>query len=318
MEVSSNALLLWMSARRQGSWQQFRTAVERLRASESNDSGGEDEDTFDQFALPFYQTLRLNLQRMGHAEFFAGAGDGADWRVTPPSLAVTQHLGGCCGILVGARSPKLLRRVYEAAGAATLEIQVLPAYPDQILAIADDLRALRVMAEGAGLLLQRDAPAALLTSLPPIDDVCVRHPAQLPFGADWRIDRFSPEDLSWLSATMGEAGSAPGGLFRFSLRHQRYMLYCSGGVAARVPGQVGKYLVLRRRRRQVLRYDVDTRSLSVPASCRPPFLVERALILCSGSPPSYEGGSRSGMLRYAQIPESIAAIAATILRQEVR
>ena len=172
------------------------------------------------------------------------------------------------------------------------------------------------VAERAGLLLQCDAPSALLTSLPPVDDACVRHPAQLPFGADWRIDRFSSENLAWQSATIDDAASASGGLFRFSLRHQRHVLFCVRSAAFRIPGQVGKYLVLRirRRRRQVLRYDGQKRMLAVPASCRPPFLIERALVLCSGSPPSYEGG----ILQYTEIPENIAMIAAALLRQELR
>jgi hypothetical protein len=314
--MSANALLFWMSARRQGSWQQFRTAVEELHV-ESTDLGGEDDDAPDQFALSLYQTMRFNLQRLGHAEFFAGAGD-ADWRVTPPSLAVTQHARGWLGIVAGARSPTLLQRLHAAVGPANLETLAFPGYPDQILIAANDQATVAAVAQRAGLLLQSDAPAALLTSLPPIDDPCARYPTQLPFGADWRIDRFSSDDLAWRSATLDDAAAASGGLFRFSLRHQRHVLFCARGAAFRIPGQVGKYLVLRRRRRQVLRYDGQKRSLAVPASCRPPFLVERALILCSGSPPFYEAGPRGGILHYAKIPDGIAAIAAALLRQEFR
>ncbi len=313
--MSANALLLWMSARRQGSWQQFRAAVEELHLGDSNDIRGEDDDAPDQFSLPLYQALRLNLQRLGHSEFFAGAGD-ADWRVTPPSMAVTQHARGWIGIVVGARSRSLLQRLHAAVGTAHLETLAIPEYPDQILVAANDQGAVASVAERAGLLLQIDAPAALLTSLPPIDDPCVRYPTQLPFGADWRIDRFFSENLAWHSATIDDAASAPGGLFRFSLRHQQHMLFCERGAAFRIPGQVGKYLVLRirKQRRHVLRYDGQKRMLAVPASCRPPFLVERALVLCSGSPPSYE----NGFLHYSEIPANIAAIAAALLRQELQ
>src|SRR5258708_33608088 len=107
--MSANALLLWMSARRQGSWQQFRTAVEELHLDESNDIEGEGDDAPDQFALPLYQTLRLNLQRIGHGEFFAGAG-GADWRGTPPSPAGKRRSRrGVAGFVCG-RSRKPLPR----------------------------------------------------------------------------------------------------------------------------------------------------------------------------------------------------------------
>jgi hypothetical protein len=316
--MSANALLVWMSARRQGSWQQFRAAIEELHVGESNDLGGEDDDAPDQFALSLYQTLRFNLQRFGHVEFFSGAGE-ADWRVTPPSLAVTARARGSLGILVGARSPTLLHRldaaVNKSAG-ASMEALAFPAYPDQILVAADNGGAITTVAERAGLLLQRDAPSALLTSLPPVDAASVRRPAQLPFGADWKIDRFSSDNLAWRSATIDDASSSSGGLFRFSLRHQRYVLFCERGAGFQIPGQVGKYLVLgiRRRRRQVLRYMGHERVLRVPASCRPPFLIERALVLCSGSPPSYD----DGILQYAEVSENIAVMSAALLRQELR
>lgn len=313
--MTANSLLFWMSARCQGSWPQFRAAVEELHLDEGNELEGEDDDAPDQFSLPLYQILRFNLQRLGHAEFFAGAGDGADWRITPPSLAVTQHASGWLGIVVGARSPMLLERIHSAAGAANLQMLAVPAYPDQILISANDQGTLVAVAGRADLLLQNDAPAALLTCLPPVDDPCVRYLTQLPFGADWKIERFSPDDLAWRSATHDDAAASLGDLFRFSLRHQRHVLYCRKGAAFRVPGQVGKYIVLTRRRR-VLSYDNQTHSLAVPASCRPPFLMERALILCSGSPPFYERGSRGDVLHYAEIPVGIAAFAFALLRQE--
>jgi hypothetical protein len=311
--MSANSLLLWMSARRQGSWAQFRAAVEELHIADCDDVEGEGDDAPDQFALPLYQTLRFNLQRVGHAEFFAGAGADADWRVTPPALAVTRYADGWLGVVAGARSHALVERLSGAVGAdANLQTLVFPAYPDQMLVTSDDQRALAEISSKAGLILQKDAPIALLASLPPVDDPSVRYRTQRPFGSDWRIDRFSPDDLAWRSATLHDAAAASGGLFRFALRHQRHVMFCARGTASRIPVQVGKYLVLRRSRRSVLRY--KQHSLSVPASCRPPFLVERALILCSGFPPKYEGGA----LHYAEVPDGIAALAAALLRQELR
>src|SRR4051794_22880806 len=90
LAMSANSLLLWMSARRCGSWAQFRAAVEELHLRVDVEAEGEADDSPDQFALPLYQTLRFNFQRVGHAEFFGGAGDGAEWRVTPPAVAITR------------------------------------------------------------------------------------------------------------------------------------------------------------------------------------------------------------------------------------
>lgn len=319
--MSANSLLLWMSARRRGSSAQFRAAVKELHLGADPEVDEEGDDVPDQSPLHLYQTLRFNLQRVGHAEFFAGAGEGAEWRVTPPALAVTRHAHGWFGVVAGARSLSLIDRLHSAADrhGAELRVLALASYPDQMMITADTQGTLAAVAEQAGLLLQDDAPAALLASLPPVDDPRVRHPFELPFGSDWKIERFSPDDLVWRPATLDDARATSAGLFRFSLRYQRHVLFCCKGAAARVPGQVGKYLVLRRRRRHVLRHDAQSRTLSVPASCRPPFLVERALILCSGSPPSYEGGGqRVGSLQYPEIPEDIAAIAAALLRQELR
>lgn len=318
--MSANELLLWMSARRQGSWQQFRTAVEELHMADrdGDPQEGPEEDAGDQYALPLYQALRLNLQRLGHAEFFAGAG-GSDWRVAPPSLAVMQHARGWLGVVAGARSPRLLQRLKDAATPTQLETLSVLACPDQLRIVAGDSHTLAAIAQRAGLFLQHDAPAAILMSLPPADDSAVRRRADLPSGADWMIEQWSASNLGWRSATREEALSTSLGLFRFSLRHRRHVLFCFRGAAFQVPGQVGKYVVLRRRRRQVLRYDARGRRLSVPAGCRPPFLVERALILCSGSPPSYEACSAApGVLTYSDVPETIASLASALLRQEIR
>ncbi len=315
--MSANSLLLWMSARRSGSWAQFRAAVEELHLGADAEVDGEGDDTPDQFALPLYQTLRFNLQRVGHAEFFAGAGDGAEWRVAPPVPAITRHQCGWLGVVAGARSLSLMDRLRSAAArhGAKIRVLALASYPDQMLITAETRDTLASTAEEAGFFLQDDAPAALLASLPPVDDPKVRYHTELPFGSDWRTERFSPEDLVWRSARLDDARAASAGLFRFSLRHQRHVLFCCRGAMARIPGQVGKYLVLRRRRRQVLRYDAPKRTLSMRASCRPPFLIERALIMCSGLIPSYVGGGpRGGCLQYAEIPEDIARIAAALLR----
>jgi hypothetical protein len=316
--MSANKLLTWMSARGQGSWQQFRAAVEELHISDAAGTNLDQDEEFDEFALPYYQELRLNLQRLGHAEFFSGAGETSEWRITPPSLAVTQREDGWLGVLAGARTLTVLQRVRAAASADRLTTAAFSACPDQLLLNSDDEDELIAIAERASLFLQRHAPSALLSCLPSIDDSSVRQLVPLPFGADWKIERYSTRKLRWQAAAYDEAVSAPASLFRFSLRHQRHVLFCSEGLAYRLPVQVGKFFALRRSRRRVLRYDVAHRRLSVPASCRPPFLIERALILCSGALPRYESDSSSGTLSYDHIPRTIAQAAAALLRQELR
>ena len=313
--MSANNLLLWMSARLGGSWQQFRAAVEELHL-DNGEAADFDDEAVDATALPLYQVLRLNLQRFGHVEFFSGAGD-YQWQVTPPCLAVTQTVHGWKGVLVGARSQKLMQRIHAYIGQALLETCVFPGCPDQLIFSSSDSGELSAVAERVGIRLQMDAPAALLCSTPAIDDPNIRRVSPIPFGADWKIHRFFSEELRWRSSSSAEATSASYGLFRFALRHREELLLCVNGSAFQMPGQVGKYLVLRRRRRQVLTYVVADRTLSVPAVCRPPFLIERALLLCSGSQPSQSRKNNRIILSYADIPENIAASTATLLRQEL-
>jgi hypothetical protein len=91
--MSANELLVWMSARSQGSWQQFRAAVEELQLAEGSGSQETEDDSPAMSVMPRYQILRLNFERLGHAEFFAGASPNG-WRVTPPTLAAAEGQNG--------------------------------------------------------------------------------------------------------------------------------------------------------------------------------------------------------------------------------
>ena len=315
--MTANELLLWMSARGHGSWSQFRAAIEELHITEQENAppAVEGEESAERVSLPLHQSLRLNLQRLAHVEFFAGA-DGDDWRVTPPSLSVTHHGARSLAVMTGARSDALLRRLHSAPGQFEIETVPLEACPDQIRLVANDAPPFSAVADHTGLLIQTDAPLSILTSLPPIDHPAVRRPDDLPFGTDWRIEQFSTTTLNWKVATRDAALATAAGLFRFSLAYRSNVLLCLDGAAYQIPAQVGKYYVLRQHRKRILSYDALNKRLSIPASCRPPFLIERALILCSGLLPSYERRqSAIGVLRYSDIPVTVARLAAALLRQ---
>jgi hypothetical protein len=103
------------------------------------------------------------------------------------------------------------------------------------------------------------------------------------------------------------------GLFRFRFQHQWLHFLCVRGTAHEMrQGQLGKYHLLRRRR--ILRYDPAAQQLSMPASCRPPLLLERALVLCTGKLPSFD--LQTTTLTYSAISPLVARIAARLLGQE--
>jgi hypothetical protein len=315
--MNAEAVLLWMSARRAGSWQQFRSAVEALDRQVEGEEGPAEDDV-ERGGLPNYQQMRLALERLAHAEFFThGCEDG--WRIAPPVLAVCEWKQRWKGVFCGARSPRLLAALQIAAGENGVGLHTENANGQPpIIRIVGTPEALMSLAAKTGVGLQANASMAILSCLPAVDDARYLRPAVLPMGADWQIDRFDPQTRSWRAFSRDEAAVSINRLFRFVLGYERHHFLTLGGrlweLRGPGPGQIGKYLVLRRCRRRVLRYFPETGELVVPASCRPPLLIERALALCTGSLPTFE--PLGSLLSYRDIPDGVARIVAALLRQE--
>ena len=315
--MSANAVLLWMSARQQGSWQQYRAAFEQLY-----DDGGEGEADAPGFnesgSFAPHHKLRFNLMRLGHAEFIDNDGRFA-WRVAPPVLAVsTQSDGTWLAIAAGARSLPLLEQIQACGLAAPPEPHGM--CPDVLILRSPDVSGLVSLADRAGMFVQRDAPAAILACVGPLDLAASSTSATLPTGDAWTFDRFCTAECRWVKSSRAEAEAcgASGQLFQARAPHLKRALFCSRGSVREVAPAVGKYVALRQSRRHVLRYDREAGRLSAPASCRLPALIERALALCSGRPPVYEIVDGHGVIRYDHVTPSLAATVGGLLHQEIR
>lgn len=304
--MRANELLLWLSARREGSWQQFRQAVEQLHSSDGEASSETDGE------FPLHQQLRLDFERLAHVEFFAAdCEDG--WRIAPPTLATHSVSGGVRGVLCGARSPALRERMTRGSEKFNVQVSGSLEVPDVIRMVGEDMSALAGFAAQTDVRFQHDAPLAILSHLPPCDPPSrMRNPSEFPQGSDWTIHEFDTAKLAWRKIERHEAEAAHFGVLRFLIHFQRprYFLRWKGGISE-MPRAVGLYALLRRHRRDVLRYNRDAAALSVPAICRPPRLLERALVLCSGLPPVYA----NGQLVYSEVSPEIARFAAELLRQ---
>lgn len=305
-------MLLWLSARGEGSWQVFRAAMEKLHVAEDFelDAGVEFEDQ----NFPLHQQLRLNLERLGHVEFFARECE-EGWRVAPPALAATCGPNGWIGVLCGARSDSLLGRFIEMIDHLQVEIIPQADAPDVYRVLTSEREELAKAGERSGLHFQSDAPLAILSHLPQIDQSSQGAPtAEFPLGADWVIHEFLPDKLGWRKVTRSAANSARMGFFRFIIHFQRprYFLRRSERTYE-LPRAIGIYALMRRQRYSFLRYDGHERLFTVPAICRPPRLLERALVLCSGLPPTFE--ARESRLIYHEIQPDIARLAAQLLQQ---
>ncbi len=303
-------LLLWLSAKGAGSWPQFRAAVEELhvqrQASLPDDSGGDRSGS----DLPVYHEARFALQQLAHVEFRGGEA-ALSWRVVPPSLAIIPG-PNAFGLLCGARSAPLLERLRNVVDVETSPIE---GGPQRVVLHADSEDSIAARARELGLNVQESAPVALLCAIPGVRDVAAWFAAEMPETPGWSIQRFSPSRLQWTAIPQAEVARVGTALFRFVMKHQRFYYIRWRGRSYRVPVQVGKYAVMGKRHAAIF-YDSDCGILSVPAVCRPPLLVERALVLCSGVLPRFD--PVSARVEYADVPRDVVRLAAQLLCQEVR
>jgi hypothetical protein len=188
-----------------------------------------------------------------------------------------------------------------------------PDVPEVIRVVAPEASALAELAAQTNLNFQQDAPLAILSHRPPCDPPSrARSPSEFPQGADWIIHEFDATNLAWRKIERRETQTVRFGVLRFLIHFQRprYFLRWKGATFE-MPRAVALYVLLRRHRRDVLRYNREVAAISVPAICRPPRLLERALVLCSGLPPTYN----DARVTYSDVPPEIAQFAAGLLRQ---
>lgn len=313
--MTPDHLLFWLSAKGGGSWSQFRAAVEELRIQQANvpvESGDEEDRVTTSADLPLYQEVRFTMQRLGHVEFFATEVENG-WRTVPPVVAFFLETPEQ-GLLCGARSPELLDKLHSLNDVDVL-VSETHGGPHRVVLRGSSQDVVAVRAKALGLHVQKAASVAILSSLPRIRDPNAWRRLLMPETTGWDVHRFSASRLQWRESSQSDAASAYRGLFRFRMGYQHFYFLCWQGTSYHVPAQVGKYAVMHKRR-GILKYDSGSRMLTVPVVYRPPLLIERALILCSGLLPRFNPKTRC--LEYFDIPQEVVRIAAQLLEQETR
>jgi hypothetical protein len=295
-----NELLLWMSARRSGSQQSLRAKVAELEPSGLRTGAR-------------YRQAEWDFSKLGHAEFGTAAA-GADWRVAPPVLAAGDYEEPCRAILCGARTPRMVEALAACAAPSAIAVQDQRLAPDLVAVSAPSPDVLAALAAGAGLSLQWNAAIAILMAAAPPKTARLEKIA-MPVGG-WTVSRFSKTQLAWVDSTIRDASGVAAGLFRFRAERQptTYALVERHEAFACDPASA-KYRILDRprRRNRPMSYDAGSQELAVRASCRPPALVERALVICSGALPMF----REGRIIYGRVDRRTAAAAAAFLGQRL-
>ena len=185
--------------------------------------------------------------------------------------------------------------------------------PDRIV-LRGSTEAMAEAARQLGLLFQVDAPLAILSAIPAARNPAAWSVASIPRTPGWTVQRFSSSGLVWVDSTAEAALNTRTGFFRFRMRHRRFRYLRWRGRSYRVSVQVGKYAVIGRRP-GLLAYSRSNQTLTLPAVCRPPLLIERALVLCSGLLPSFD--PVLGSVQYSNVLPEVAHLTAELLRQEI-
>jgi hypothetical protein len=166
-------------------------------------------------------------------------------------------------------------------------------------------------AHQVGIPIQWNASLAILAICPFINAIVLQE-RTIPVSAGWEVSRFSKSSKAWVASKTAEVQSLRLGLFRFKGEYDTAYVLNEGGRSWSCDPAVGKFRILDSRH-QALVYNPGAADLAIPASCRPPELIERALVVSSGSLPDF----RDGTLVYANITRPIAEAAAARLGQSL-
>jgi hypothetical protein len=295
-----NELLTWMSARRSGSIQSFRTRVVALHPASAQGGG----------ALAPHCLAAWTLSKLGHAEFEKSAG-GKGWRVAPPVLAADDVYGSPCAVLCGARSAELLATLTDCGGPGRLRVSSQSSSPDLIELRAESPSILADTAHSAGIPLLWNASLALLAVCPHVKDMALEE-SSIPVGAGWTVSRFSKSGLAWVMGAAAEAQSVRTALFRFRGDYGTTYVLKEGGRAFSCDPAVGKFRIFTRRHRPIA-YNAAAQELTIAAGCRPPEIIERALVVASGRLPAF----RDRTLVYTHVGRATAECVAALLTQRL-
>ncbi len=314
--MNYDTLLQWVSERGEGSLTAFRQAHDWLAPAE---------------ALADHWTWALqSLQSLGHIEVDWKA---RRWEVAPSTIA-TMVGGGGYALLCGARPGWFLRRLdsldsdpelAHLADSIVLENPVpQDRGPSLRLVTLDEAKEAAEVCAALGVEYSPFAADQLLQLLPSLTRLLRagrRTDPGLPGGVlPTRMGAGEPGRP--LFEEMPEPEDLAAGAYCMALFDTRRYFYVHGPADVFEAGR-GEviYAELRRRGRQVLRWDESDRSLLVPSRFRLPELYERAAVLRTGLLPGTgtdtSSQSRALLLRYRNIDRAFAEFLARQLGQQL-
>lgn len=316
-ELDYDLLLAFMSERRHGNWESFRSAVSWLQV----DSRAVHEVAW---------IAARRLEDLGHAEFAWNSGK--DWCIAPTTLTLLPRSGGRA-FLTGSR-PRDLYDVSSQSGRLDElcdEVQLFaepigqPRGPSTVLLSLAQPSQARELAQALSIRFTfnvADDIAALLPDLAQYLATGARK--ELPIGFDF--EHFDVDTLEFVEAYSKDLP----GLYRSKTYGDvvhainDYRSAAKGdGKWLRVPREYAVYEVLRWDAINVLAFSYEHHTLWVPTSCGLPSLHSRAATLCSGRLPTLDFDFKhpeprvTRCIKYMNVPRRIAERIADSLSQNL-
>lgn len=289
--MNFDLLLYWMSHVATGSWASFKQSVAELTPAEEDAEG-------------LASRTRVVLSDLGFAEFFVDGG--RNWRVLPPTI------GGICRkdafLIIGARSPGLLKTLKSAAAGTGAEVQVVPreARPASVQMLCSEKTA-KSIADASGIRWSRSLPNEVVSRFQPVlshKDVPAAHAP-----VNWSVRSFDVTRLTWVDGVLPESAC------EFSTRFgERKHFFCTR-----------KRLFIPSERReavyisaavlgvQLIHFNTASLELSVPTAAPLPEQLSRASCLCSGDLAAVQ----DGRFRYSGVSFRVACSILAALGQPV-
>jgi hypothetical protein len=322
---NSDRLLYVLSAKQEMSWTAFKSAFSSLYTLIANVSDPEKQGI---------KNTRLevvrSLESLGHCDF-----DFTSNRVyvSPPTLVRLPCGGFPQAVLAGARSPQTLEQIKDVCNALGKHINVeiqpdeaLSLIPRRITVQVEDVEELRKIATSLKIHFKEN-PAAweILNFSGSLQDyLSTRKWSDAP-EINWQRQTFNTNSLQFDSYQDTETNIRLSQYKNLKRNTQTYYFW-RDGQSTEIDRDWGRYAVLSAIHLNVLIYDKRKYMMIVPIGAKLPYLIERALTLCSGYVPEYMDkiDSLAKLLPkirdfriFHEIPSQVAEMTASKLNQNL-
>lgn len=317
MSRAGDELLAVISARQRLSWQAFRSAFDVLHARALHTGGSVD----DAVGYVRIRSLRL-LSELGHAEMLPFGGSTA-LCAAPTVLAALPIAGLPRACLCGSRSLGSASELRKAASGFGERVRVITRSqpfsggyaPAAIHVEATESELLAEVARNAGIPFASIPPAwQMLRQAGSMAEYEERLDWNTDPDPSWPRRDFDPTTLTFRSGDFGAADRLSS--FQNPVSRRQIHRLWSGGRAATVDRDWGRWLHLRNLGRSELLFDERAQTLAVPITVPLPALLGRALALSSGLAPARQP-SAEGRVREVDVYGGVGTAAALLLAEKL-